>query len=259
MLSQQISRRGFTYNIMDPFAKEYVALKHISYKQELDDENLYDKLKENIQSDAFMNKPYKGVNMIYVTRKSVIVPNAIFDKQSLKEIAQANFDILPTEEIQFNKLKSISAYNVFVVPSYITTLMVNQFPEINFYHQATPFIENLILNTSDELKVSINLYYDFIDIAVTEKGKLLFYNTFGYQTSTDLLYLVANVCGKLKLEKDVPIVLSGYIERESNNFKLLFKYFSNVSCAEIPGEYDFPFNDVPDFTFNNMLTLPLCV
>ena len=77
---------------------------------------------------------YKSVDMIFVTRKSLMVPNQIFDKTKLKDLVRANFEISDKEEIQFNKLKSISACNVFVIPSFITTLMVNTFPEINFYH-----------------------------------------------------------------------------------------------------------------------------
>ena len=44
-LSLQISRRGYTYCILDSYSKEYVAIKHIGYDNELNDENLYDRLK----------------------------------------------------------------------------------------------------------------------------------------------------------------------------------------------------------------------
>ena len=194
-----------------------------------------------------------------LTRKSVIVPSTIFDKTKLKELASANFPIAGTEEIQFNKLKSVSACNVFVIPSYITTLMVNTFPEINFYHQATPYIENLIQNTSEDLKLSANFYYDFIDIAITEQGKLLFYNTFSYRTPTDALYSIGAVMAQLKLEKTTPVLISGYVDKNSDYFKLLSKYLPNVNIAEIDAKITYPFKEVPEHTFLNMITLPLCV
>ncbi len=258
-LSLQISMRGYTYCIYDTYAKEYVAIKHIGYGLELSDENLYDKIKENLAADAFLSKSYKSVSMVFVTRKSVIVPSTIFDKTKLKELASANFPIAGTEEIQFNKLKSVSACNVFVIPSYITTLMVNTFPEINFYHQATPYIENLIQNTSEDLKLSANFYYDFIDIAITEQGKLLFYNTFSYRTPTDALYSIGAVMAQLKLEKTTPVLISGYVDKNSDYFKLLSKYLPNVNIAEIDAKITYPFKEVPEHTFLNMITLPLCV
>ena len=86
-LSLQISMRGYTYCIYDTYAKEYVAIKHIGYGLELSDENLYDKIKENLAADAFLSKSYKSVSMVFVTRKSVIVPSTIFDKTKLKELA----------------------------------------------------------------------------------------------------------------------------------------------------------------------------
>jgi len=257
-LSLQISQRGYTYCILDSYSKEYVAMKHIGYGMELNDENLYDKIKDNLAADAFLGKSYKSVDMIYVNRKSIMVPNPMFDKNRLKDLVSSNFEVSDKEEIQFNKLKSISACNVFVIPSYITTLMVNTFPEINFYHQATPLIENIIKNCSEELTVSANFYYDFIDIAVTEKGKLLLYNTFGYQSAADALFAISAVVNRLKLDKKTPIRLSGYIDDKSEAFALIYKYHANVGFARLNNAISFPFNDVPEHTFYNMMTLP-CV
>ena len=108
---------GYTYCILDSFSKEYVAIKHVGYGTEVTDADLYDKIKDNLAADAFLSKSYKSVDMIYVTRKSIIVPNPMFDKTKLKDLVSANFTISDKEEIQFNKLKSISACNVFVIPS----------------------------------------------------------------------------------------------------------------------------------------------
>ncbi|MBQ1885332.1 MAG: DUF3822 family protein [Bacteroidales bacterium] len=55
-LSLQVSRRGYTYCILDSYSKEYVAIKHIGYDNELNDENLYDRLKSNLSDDAFTVK-----------------------------------------------------------------------------------------------------------------------------------------------------------------------------------------------------------
>ncbi len=257
-LSIQISQMGYTYCILDSFSKEYVAIKHVGYGTEVSDADLYDKIKDNLAADAFLSKSYKSVDMIYVTRKSVIVPNPMFDKTKLKDLVSANFPITDKEEIQFNKLKSISACNVFVIPSYITTLMVNTFPEINFYHEATPLIENLIKNCSEELTLSANFYYDFMDIVVTEKGKVQLYNTFSYQSPTDALFAITSVADKLKIDKKAPIVLSGYIDKDSEAYKLIYKYHANVSFAQLTHNVTFPFSDIPEHTFYNMMTLP-CV
>ena len=258
-LSIQISQWGFTYCILDSYSKEYVAVKHAGYGMELSDENLYDKIKQHITSDACMGKSYKSVDMIFVTRKSVLIPNAIFDKTKLKELTKVNFEVTDKEEIQFNKLKAISACNVFVIPSYITTLMVNMFPEINFYHEATPFIENIIKNGSEETTVSVNFYYDFIEIAVTEKGKVLLYNTFGYKTPEDVLYSISSVMTKLKLNKKTAVRLSGYLDKDSETFNLLYKYLANVSFITLGEDLKYPFEEVmPGHTFFNMMTLP-CV
>jgi hypothetical protein len=258
-LSIQISQRGYTYCILDTYAKEYLAIKHIGYGMELSDENLYDKIKQNLTNDPFMEKTYKSVDMIFVTRKSIIVPNAIFDKTKLKDLTSANFPISDKEEIQFNKLKSISSCDVFVIPSYLTTLMVNTFPEINFYHEGTPFIENIIKNGSEEPTISVNFYYDFMDIAVSQGGKILLYNTFAYQSATDVLYCIQSIITKLKLDKKTAVKLTGYQDAESEIYQLLYKYLPNVTFNSLNSNYEYSFsNEIPEHTFHNMMILP-CV
>lgn len=257
-LSIQISQRGYTYCILDTYSKEYVAIKHKGYGMELTDENLYDEIKQNLTNDPFMGKSYKSVDMVFVTRKSLLVPNAIFDKSKLKDLTNANFSVSDKEEIQFNKMKSISACNVFVIPSYITTLMVNTFPEINFYHEATPLIENIIKNGSEAATISVNFYYDYMEIAVTEAGKVLLYNTFAYQTATDVLYCISSIMSKLKLDKKTAVRLSGYHDQESEVYKLLYTYLPNVCFVSLNNGYKFQFKDIPEHTFYNMMTLP-CV
>ncbi|MCQ2973220.1 MAG: DUF3822 family protein [Bacteroidales bacterium] len=256
-LSFQISRRGYTYCILDSYSKKYVAINHIGYDTELSDDNLYDSIKTNLSKDSLLSKSYKSVDMIFVTKKNIIVPNTIFDKTKLKELVSANFSINENEEeIQFNKIKSISACNVFVIPSFVTTLMVNTFPEINFYHQATPFIENAIKNYGNDISVSVNLYYDTIDIVITNQGNLMFYNSFAYKTSSDALFILSTIFEKLKIKKTTPIMLSGYITKKDDNFKLLYKYFPNVYMADLNNSYEFPFSDVQEHQFYNLMNLP---
>ncbi len=142
--------------------------------------------------------------------------------------------------------------------SFITSWIVYTFPEFSFYHQATPFIENAINSFGNSLCVSVNFYYDNIDIAITDKGKLLFYNTFPYQTDTDVLYLISNVIEKTKTDKATPMMLSGYVNKKDEVFKLIYKYFPNVYTADLYNDYKFPFADIQEHQFYNLMNLP-CV
>jgi hypothetical protein len=71
-------------------------------------------------------------------------------------------------------------------------------------------------------------------ICMTGKTGFKFYNEFDYETNTDALYYILSILEKVELKKaDAKILLGGYIEKESEVFKLLYRYLEDVSLVNI--------------------------
>jgi len=209
-LSLQIGHFGYSDSMIDTIRRQYIALKHAPLEATKSDTIFYDQIKDAIKSDTFLSKNFKSVDFIFVSRKSTLVPSVYFDKSNLKKMVELNFQIADYEEIHFNKIKNPDAYNVFTIPSYITTLMVNAFPEVRFYHQSTSLIESNLLrsDTGAKTRFALNIYDDFVDILGVKNSKLLFNTTNYYQTGADLVYIITNAMKQLNLKPaDVEIEL----------------------------------------------------
>ncbi len=261
-LSLQFSKSGYTYSIADTIKRQYLGIKHVPFNNnKLNPEYYYDMVADVLNQDQLLSKNYKAVDLIYVSDKSTLIPANMFDKAYVRQLFEVNFQLFDYEEIHFNKLKSSDIYNVFVIPSYITTLFINTFPEIRFFHQTTPMIESLyqFKHQFKNIFVAVNVYYDFIDVLGIKQGKIQFFNTFAFKNNSDILYYITNIIAKHKLDPDfLPLLLSGYIEPKSELMYLLLKYFPKADVNKLNNGMKYKFNDVPDYMFRNVLSLFLC-
>jgi len=70
------------------------------------------------------------------------------------------------------------------------------------------------------------LKFDFV---VCENGKLMFYNSFKYESTEDFIYYVLFAIKQLNLNTETLILtLLGEIEADSSIYKILHKYIRNI-------------------------------
>jgi len=262
-LTIQLGENGYSYCIVDTIRKRYVGIKHVNFEMVLNEEQFFDKVKEILKTDAYLNKSYKGVDLIYVSQKSILIPNEYFDKSNLKTYFKFNHQLSDLEEIHFNKLKNASANLVFAIPSYLTTLFVNTFPEINFFHQATSLVENRLIKNNERNfnynTVLVHFHKNFFDAVVTKGNELLLYNTFNFQNENDYIYYLVNLYQRLGLKsEETELVLLGDIKENSNFHRLTTHYLPNMRFAKINSNTAYFFDTIPQHLFSNILDLNRC-
>jgi len=262
-LSLQLQSDSYTYAIIDTVTKRFVAVKHETFDEAMLIKPIGDKLDSMLKNDAFLNKHYKSVHFGFVSQKSTLVPKVLFDKAYLKDFFQFNQNLSDSEELHFNYLKNTGAYNIFAIPSDLTTMLVNRFPEIQFYHHATPFIENA-LGVALTLKmkmpsIHINVNTEFVDIAGVSGDKMVLYNSEVYRSIEDILYHLLNVASQLEMQPaKCYLFISGDILPKSNAGKTLKRYFPNVRYTKEMTGAEFSFESVPEHAVSNILNLHQC-
>jgi hypothetical protein len=264
ILSLQAGENSYAYTLADAIRNEYVAVKSADYDPKIKERPVFEKIKTMIQDDAFLNKSYKAINFAFLTRKSVLVPSPLFDKNSLKKLFRLNHPLNETEELHFNYIEAIDAYNAFALPSKITTFMVNHFPEIRFFHHSTSFITQAF---ADEKKVKfklpsfrININDGFVDFLLLKGDKLLFYNTFSYQSNTDIAYHALNVLKQLEISASKCYVfLSGNISGDDSELYVQLKHFlPSASVVNPITDFIYSFEEAPAHLLYNVLNLHKC-
>jgi len=78
---------------------------------------------------------------------------------------------------------------------------------------------------------------------VIANDKLLFYNSFNYQSKEDFIYYILFTAEQLELNPEkFELNLSGIIDTESELFKIAYRYVRKVGLLENRSEYKFPPN-----------------
>lgn len=261
-LSIQADLNGFSFCILDIGKKIYLGLRHYQLEDIYSTENYVDKLTEIFNEDNLLNRQFQSSSFVYLTQKSTLIPESFFDKSNLKAYFEFNQSLNELDEINYNFIAEINAYNIFTVPNYIVNEVVNRLKNVNLFHQATPFIKSIFekdIKTESEC-VYVNMNNKFIDIAVAVENRLLLYNTFQFQKETDLLYFILYIYNQLNLDtRNSKLYISGEQSDKTRYYNELKKYITTVKYLE---PVDFLFSGVLEkyekYKFLNLFNLVSC-
>ena len=262
-LSLQAGKNGYSYSIADIVRNDFVAIKHSNFEEKIRNQPIFNKIKMMIQEDAFLNKNYKTINFAFLSRKSILIPTPLFSKKNLKSIFKLNHPLLDTEELHFNYIKEFDAYNIFALPSGVTTFMVNKFPEIKFFHHSTTFI-NQAVHEEQAMRfklpfVRININHDFFDILVIISDHPVLYNTFEFKTDEDIIYHSLNVLKQVGIQPvKCHLKLSGDINKESKLYSQILNYIPTTDIVSPKLTLKYQFKQVPEHLLYNVLNLQQC-
>ena len=186
-LSIQASLDGFLFAILEPFSLKYLALKRYQFERLASQDLLFEQIREILSQDALLRQGYHGVSCIQVDSRSTLLPAALFDKNLLKSYFEFNHVLNDLEELRYNFLKQVDAYLVFPIHHEIANLFLKSWVNATFYHQAVPFICEVVHMGSQSGKAAhVHFSSGHFDIAVTREQELLFHNNFIFRSDEDL-------------------------------------------------------------------------
>ena len=260
ILSLQLDEIGYSYVITDTVGNIYAALNHHNFEKKLADKSIAEKAEAMIKEDLFLSKNYKTVFFSLVTNKSTLIPKELFDKQNLKDYFTFNHRLDEFEEIHFNYIKKIDSYNIFAIPSDLTTLLINKFPEIIFVHQNNTFV-NTLINTGETVKfklpvVHVNVNSSSFDIGIYKDDKFLMLNTYLFNDENDFVYYLLNTLEQydVKLNK-MHLNISGYIEKDTEFYYFIHKFIPKLKFLSLDSKIQYNFKDVEQHLLYNVLNL----
>ena len=252
-LSFLLNAYGYTYCIVDTVKRDVVAVKNQSFDQNITHEDSLHILTDLIDRDIYLDKNFKSEDFIYANKRTSIVPLDLFDRSKLREYFTINHKLMPYEELHFNKITEINAVVIFAIPSYLTTLMINKFPELRFNHQASNLIKQIKTLNTNKVDTIINISKNYMDIVVAKEKQLILHNNFVFKTDQDFMYYLLKVYESLKIEgADQTVTVMGDIKRNSALHKIINNFVSKVRFAKV-SNVSYKFDKIPQQYFINML------
>jgi len=263
-LSIQVNLDGFSFAILNIQEQKYIALEFYDSQNCSTYSDLAEQIDKIILQQELLQQNFATTSISIAHSLNTLTPKALYDDVNGKDILGFNQALLQNEEENSDWLKSIQAYNSYVIPEELERCFNKHFPNHKWKHDSSILIESLLhqFKLQEGEKIYLSIQNTYFELMVLDGKKLKFFNNFSYKSAADLIYYLLFTCEQLSLNPDqVSLIISGEIEEESEVYKNLYKYVRNISFIKRnPNyEYSFVFDEVKEHYYYKLLNQHLCV
>jgi hypothetical protein len=218
------------------FGEEYCCVATLdSGRKKMADLKYYIYDKENSDLFKIVNEVTNTFNKVIFCSalpSSVIIPakfTGIDDKVFLSA-----FNNLFYSHVFVDELNTWQMSNIYTIPNNVIHHITKKYPDVLFMHLYTATL-NVYNGSVAEVQVCVDFTKTHFRVLVKKDQLLFLAQTFSYSSSFDVIYYLLKICKEFELSKtSCSIILSGFIEANSELFKEIHNYFTNLHFTNAP-------------------------
>lgn len=208
----------------------------------------------------YLNADFSKVKIASETFHFTFVPEEIYSQKTLPVLK--NF-INSSASVRFisNGLEKSGIRSIASVGDELVSPVLSKYPQAHLFSQAEPFITAVLPLTKNTKTLAVQFNSGTFELLLTVEGRLIYYNIFPAPTTDDFNYFLLMVCRQFDLKAhETEILLSGEIEKYSENYRRILKYFNRIAFADGSKLFAHPeaFTLVPSHQFFPLLSLGVC-
>jgi len=254
---------GFSFVLLNSKEQKYSALEFYDFQNCSNYGEVAENIDRIVSQQELLQQSFESIAICISNSLSTLTPKALYQKDNGIEILKFNQPLLQNEDETNDWLQSIQAHNSYTLPQELQRCFNKHYPSQTWKHQSSVLIESLLqqFKLNEATKIYLSVQNTDFEIVVLEGRKLKFYNSYTYRSSEDLIYFLLFACEQLNLNPDqIPLVISGEIEENSEVYKLLYRYIRNLSFIKRNPNYNYSFvlDQVPEHYYYKLLNLHLC-
>ena len=255
-LSIHVSLNGLSFCIIDVISKEISFLRTYFLSKTSTPKELLRTLIKGFKENDELSNNFSSVKIIHYNNLSTVVPEPLFDKNNALSYLKFNSKILQNDYVAFDKIFNNECVNVYIPYVNINNYIFEMFDSFIYKHYSSIILEKVKLNEKNTATPSLylNINVNHMELIYFVKNKLVFYNRFDFNTKEDLIYYLLFSIDQLKLNpEEIPVVITGDISKDDDNYMIIYKYIRNVSVfnSEISKENKFYNSLKSDITLLN--------
>ena len=257
LLVCEVNNEGFSYAIKDEEQNLYIALAVYEFEKGSDREPQSDSLQEMFANQQLLSGPFKKVCMMYSYSESVLIPFTLYSSLENENVLNLlHGDLAKNVVILTDLVVEGGVYNVYRVPGEIHKVINSKFPLAEHTHQYSILLRH---PQPVEDKLSVTFYQNHILLRIIKNGRTELINTFCFNTSEDVSYILLNSCKQYEVSK-AAVEISGLIEKDSNLYKEIYKYFDRINFAGLPKQnnYSEKITEQPAHYFSHIFAIDSC-
>jgi hypothetical protein len=257
-LSIQISLSGLSFCILNRQSNSIEYLKSILFDKKATPFDVLERLITTLDTNTIFEQKFQSVLLIYQNELSICVPKTLFNEDNSADYLKFNAKILNTDFIAYDEILANNSINVFVPYVNINNYIFDRFGVFEYKHASTVLIQTLLQKESKSKNaiLYVNVGKNQFEIIAVDKGELMFYNIFEYQTKEDFIYFILFVVEQLQLNPETVLIkLMGDISKNDEYFEILYKYIRFVEFIEPFHNYNFVEKQQPDTHYSHFIIL----
>jgi len=230
-LSIQVSLNGLSFCILDQQEKKIIYFKKVDFDKQLDPIKILSQIELTYESEKELNQPIDDVVLLFTNSLFTLVPEMLFDENNAASYLKFNTKILKTDFIAFDKIDK-EIVNVYIPYANITNYFFDKYGEFEYRHSLSVLIESLLNTNREDTKVHVYLHVHLntYELVIIENNKLIFANSFEYETKEDFLYYLLFTAEQLNLDpREFELIMLGDISKDSEEYKMAWDYIRNIS------------------------------
>ena len=256
-LSIQLSLSGLSFCILQRETNTISTLKHVLFEKRLNPLELQDQLGHLFNTEAVLQDTFEKVYLVHENELSSLVPKPLFHDHCLADYLKFNSKILKSDFITFDNIEINDSVNVYIPYVNINNFIYEKFGTFTFKHFSTILIQQILLieKNAEIPKIYAHVNSNHFEIIIVENGKLIFYNTFEYNTKEDFIYYVLFTAEQLKLNPEtLNLTFIGDVAKDDDFYNIAYKYIRHVDFGNRHDSYTYlenPKTNYSNFTLIN--------
>ena len=197
-----------------------------------------------INEEPLFKQDFEEVLISYGAAIYSLVPEDLYQNNSTDQYLMQVSSLSVTDKIGVDQITFFGCNLVFALDKGVQFLFELHFPKAKIYHALTTWLHSINrYATQKGLKdklVFVNVEGQLIQVGVIDEGRLLFVNHFSIKTKDDFRYYIFLTLDQFDLSPEVvPIYLSGNIDQQSDNYKIIHPYIQYLHIINDFGHLSF--------------------
>ncbi len=255
-MSIQVSLNGLSFCILDKERQEIEYLKRFDFEKQLDPVKVLARIELIIEQEPLLQQQVEEASLFFTNTLFTLVPLDLFDEAQAVSYLKFNTKILKTDFIAHDEINQ-ELVNVYIPYANIINYFFDMFGEFEYRHSLSVLIESLLHHkTSEAPQAYLHTHLQHYELIVIQNSKLIFANSFEFETKEDFIYYLLFTFEQLDLDPEVvELTLLGDITKNSKEYEIAYRYIKNVSFLGMFHNYSFSEAAMPEYPLADYLTI----
>lgn len=249
---------GLSLVVLDE-GNTFTAVISYSFTEGLPDNEIAEMLKVIFANEQLLQKTFSKTHIFWSFPDSILVPAALMNTERNSKMLDLVYGDAINAFTRSDFLYKHNLHNVYRTPQEVVDVFSVYLPVATQTHLFSTIV-NQDLPEGNYLYAL--LYNHSVTLMLVREGKLQVIQNFRYHSPDDCVFHLLNICkGFDVLPDSVNLRINGLIDKQSELYAAIYKYFLQIEFESLPDgyQYDAVFKEYPPHFFSHLFALPACV